>query len=85
MKIIDDSGKEYEGFITKLSKSGKYLNIIQVPVNTLYPQSIGDLFQNLSESLKDRGVTNFVLIPIPDKNHKLIFNKKESAPAEFKI
>ena len=74
MKIIDDSGKEYEGFITKLSKSDKYLNIIQVPVNTLYPQ-IGDLFQNLSKSLKDRGVTNFVLIPIPDKNHKLIFNK----------
>ena len=48
MKIIDDSGKEYEGFITKLSKSDKYLNIIQVPVNTLYPQ-IGDLFQNLSK------------------------------------
>ena len=74
MKIIDDSGKEYEGFITKLSKSDKYLNIIQVPVSTLCPQIV-DLFQNLSESLKDRGVTNFILIPIPDKNHKLIFNK----------
>ena len=74
MKIIDDSGKEYEGYITKLSKSDKYLNIIQVPVSTLCPQIV-DLFQNLSESLKDRGVTNFILIPIPDKNHKLIFNK----------